>query len=118
MDTKYEFGLIDGKVVLADEIHTLDSSRYWTKDSYEKTLRTGTEPVMLDKEPVRRWLLEQGYKGDGTPPAFSDDYRLSLSKHYIESYAQILGKQIDLNIEDPNSRISSKEKDLANLLEN
>ena len=91
VDTKYEFGLLGGRLVLADEIHTLDSSRYWIAGSYRERFERGEPPEMLDKEPVRQWLLGQGYKGDGPVPHFSDEYRVQLARHYIDSFERISG---------------------------
>lgn len=110
VDTKYEFGLKDGKLLLADEIHTLDSSRYWVKDTYEKAFVEGTAPEMLDKEPIRQWLLSQGFKGDGPIPAFSDDYRIELSKHYISAYERISGKSFQGEVGSVRDRIEKKLK--------
>lgn len=93
VDTKYEFGLLDGTLVLADEIHTLDSSRYWIAATYPQRFERGETPEMLDKEPVRQWLLAQGYKGDGPIPRFTDEYRVELARHYIESYERISGAE-------------------------
>jgi phosphoribosylaminoimidazole-succinocarboxamide synthase len=97
VDTKYEFGIVlegeyEGELILADEIHTLDSSRYWMADSYEARLSAGEVPEMLDKEPIRRWLMERGFMGDGEIPEFSDEYRGELSHHYISSYEKITGE--------------------------
>lgn len=105
VDTKYEFGLVDGKVILADEIHTLDSSRFWLSDSYERNLTSGKAPEMLDKEPIRRWLLAQGFAGDGIVPFISDQYRAELTQHYVRSSEQITGVPCRLNVEEPSSRI-------------
>jgi len=113
VDTKYELGLLDGKLVLADEIHTLDSSRYWLLASYDESFKNGTSPKMLDKEPVRQWLLAQGYQGNGTPPAFSDEYRIELAEHYISSFEQITGQNFKADNEDILVRI---EKALKNFL--
>lgn len=104
VDTKYEFGLYKNEVILVDEIHTLDSSRFWLAEDYEARLEAGEPPRMLDKEPVRQWLLQQGFKGDGPIPPFSDEYRLELSRHYLDSYKKITGEQLDMsaprNLED------------------
>ena len=68
-DTKYEFGVTsDDEVLLIDEVHTPDSSRYWVADTYEQRLAAGEEPESLDKEPVRQALADSGYRGDGDPP--------------------------------------------------
>lgn len=92
VDTKYEFGLLNGKVVLADEVHTLDSSRYWKKDSYQAALDSGKDPANLDKEPTRQWLLSNGYQGNGPIPKFSDQHRVAIARHYISSFEQITGQ--------------------------
>src|SRR5262249_379831 len=73
VDTKYELGKTpDGRIVFIDEIHTPDSSRYWYADDYEQRLSRGEEPRSLDKEYVRRWYVDQGYSGTGTPPPIPD----------------------------------------------
>lgn len=95
VDTKYEFGLSGGELTLVDEIHTLDSSRYWVKHSYADRLAAGEAPEMLDKEPTRQWLLSQGYKGDGVPPVFTDSHRIELAQHYISSYERITGQPFE-----------------------
>ncbi len=97
VDTKYEFGLYDGEVILADEIHTMDSSRFWVAESYQDNFEKGLPQQMLDKEPVRQWLLSQGFKGDGEIPFFSDEYRLELAEHYLKSYRMITGQSLDLS---------------------
>lgn len=94
VDTKYEFGLLNGKLILADEIHTLDSSRYWVEETYQKHFEAGTSPEMLDKEPVRQWLLARGYKGEGAIPEFTADHRVGIARHYIDSAAKICGLEL------------------------
>jgi phosphoribosylaminoimidazole-succinocarboxamide synthase len=92
VDTKYELGLdAAGEIVVIDEIHTPDSSRYWYRDTYEQALAQGRDPEALDKEYVRRWLVEQGYRGDGTPPPIPDDVRCEAARRYIEAYERITG---------------------------
>lgn len=94
VDTKYEFGVSEsGELVLADEVHTQDSSRYWILDSYQARFIKGEVPEMLDKEFVRGWLIKQGYMGEGTPPVFSDDFRIDTALRYIEAYEMITGKK-------------------------
>lgn len=91
-DTKYEMGLDgSGEVVVIDEIHTPDSSRYWTQESFERAMREGGDPVALDKEYVRRWLVERGYRGDGPPPPLPDDVRCEAARRYIEAYERVTG---------------------------
>lgn len=95
VDTKYEFGTVEtnGKqqLIVADEIHTSDSSRYWVRESYPPAYEAGEDPVMLDKEFVRRWLMEQGYMGEGTPPVFTDAFRVDTATRYIEAFERITG---------------------------
>ncbi|MFN5061423.1 MAG: phosphoribosylaminoimidazolesuccinocarboxamide synthase [Pseudomonadota bacterium] len=105
-DTKYEFGLLNGQIVLADEIHTLDSSRFWVKASYENNLSAGEPPEMLDKEPIRRWLIERGFMGEGQPPAIEDDYRMALRAHYARSAEHITGGSFSFDDTEPNERIA------------
>jgi phosphoribosylaminoimidazole-succinocarboxamide synthase len=88
-----------------DEIHTPDSSRYWYRDSYERALSQGGEPQALDKEYVRRWLGEQGYKGDGKPPELALDVRCEAARRYIEAYEQLTGREFKPDVEPPESRI-------------
>ena len=87
VDTKYEFGLVDGRLVLIDEIHTPDSSRYWTLSSYEDG-----SPVNFDKEFLRIWFAEQGYRGDGTPPKMPPDFIAQVAARYIAAYEKLTGQ--------------------------
>jgi len=109
VDTKYEFGKTkDGKIVLIDEIHTPDSSRYFYKDGYEERQESGQEQKQLSKEFVRRWLIENGFQGkDGQQiPDMSDDYIASVSERYIELYENILGEPfVKADISDIDARI-------------
>ena len=93
VDTKYEFGLIDGKLVLIDEIHTPDSSRFWIKDTYEGLFEKGKEPENFDKEFLRLWYKERGYIGDGTPPEMPVSLQNAVSKRYIDAYKMITGEE-------------------------
>ncbi|HQZ33379.1 MAG TPA: phosphoribosylaminoimidazolesuccinocarboxamide synthase [Ilumatobacteraceae bacterium] len=91
-DTKYEFGLDDdGRLMLIDEMHTPDSSRYWVADSYEEHLAAGDEPESLDKEVVRRALLATGYRGEGPPPSLPDEVWQQTSARYIDAYERLTG---------------------------
>lgn len=87
VDTKYEFGLLDGEVVLIDEVHTPDSSRYWTQESYD-----AGNPRNISKEFLREWFKEQGYNGDGTPPTMPDDFVAKVAARYIEVFEQLTGQ--------------------------
>jgi len=95
VDTKYEFGKTkDGKIVLIDEIHTPDSSRYFYADGYQERQDTGVAQKQLSKEFVRQWLISNGFQGlEGqTLPEMSDDYITSVSERYIELYENITGE--------------------------
>jgi phosphoribosylaminoimidazole-succinocarboxamide synthase len=94
VDTKYEFGLKDGQVILIDEIHTPDSSRYFYADGYEERQRNGEPQKQLSKEFVRQWLIEQGFQGlEGQQmPVMPDDFVELVSQRYIELYEKITGK--------------------------
>jgi phosphoribosylaminoimidazole-succinocarboxamide synthase len=104
-DTKYEFGILNGEVVLADEVHTLDCSRFWIASSYEERLSAGQAPEMLDKEPIRRWLMERGFRGEGQPPHIDDEYRAELMAHYMRSFELITGKPFVPDTQPPLERI-------------
>ena len=107
VDTKYEIGLdANGKLVLADEVHTPDSSRYWYADTYEAAMSEGSDPKALDKEYVRRWLVsEHGYRGQGAPPTLPDDVRCEAARRYIEAYERVTGLEFEPNVEPPGERI-------------
>ncbi|HEX2687237.1 MAG TPA: phosphoribosylaminoimidazolesuccinocarboxamide synthase [Kofleriaceae bacterium] len=112
-DTKYEIGLDrtrpDGdQLVVIDEIHTPDSSRYWYADDYEARLARGEEPRSLDKEYVRRWLAnEAGWSGDGPPPVMPDEIRVEAARRYIASYELVTGQTFEPDPRDPIPRIAS-----------
>ena len=98
VDTKYEFGrTADGELVLIDEVHTPDSSRYFYADTYEKLQRKGEPQKQLSKEFVRRWLIENGFQGKPgqTVPEMSDSYIEGVSNRYIELYEAILQESFD-----------------------
>ena len=105
VDTKYEFGIVDGELIVIDEIHTPDSSRFWVKSEYEKRFREGQSQKMLDKENIRQWLIDQGFSGEGTPPQLSDDIRISLAEHYMELYKVLLGKEFVPEMGDVEERV-------------
>jgi phosphoribosylaminoimidazole-succinocarboxamide synthase len=106
VDTKYEMGLApDGEISVIDEIHTPDSSRYWYRQDYAQALSEGRAPTALDKEYVRRWLVERGYRGDGTPPGLPDEVRCEAARRYIEAYEQVTGRSFEPSTEPPLARI-------------
>ena len=92
VDTKYELGRLDGRIVVSDEINTPDSSRYWFADTYEDRFDAGQEQRKLDKEYVRQWLAGQGFRGDGTPPDLPDDVRVEAARRYIQAYELVTGQ--------------------------
>ncbi len=96
VDTKYEFGIDKtGQVVVVDEIHTLDSSRYWIHDTYQARWEKGEDPEMLDKENIRRWLKKNNYSGDGVAPTIPDEERCLLTEKYSEAYHMITGEKFE-----------------------
>lgn len=106
VDTKYELGRrADGTVVLIDEIHTPDSSRYWFADTYEAAMSAGEAPRSLDKEFVRRWLVEQGFRGDGPPPALPLALRVEAAQRYVETYERLTGEDFEADLEPPVARL-------------
>ena len=106
VDTKYELGLDErGRLLVIDEIHTPDSSRYWYLDSYASALSKGESPRAIDKEYVRLWLGEQGYKGDGPPPVLPDEVRCEAARRYVEIYEQLTGLRFEPNTDEPLQRI-------------
>lgn len=105
VDTKYEFGELDGKLVLIDEIHTPDSSRFWIKDTYEELFSKGQEPQKLDKEYVRQWLSNRGFIGEGKIPYIPDEVKIEAAKRYITAYEMITGRHFEANSGDVLKRI-------------
>ena len=110
VDTKYEFGLVDGELIVIDEIHTPDSSRYWIESEYEERFASGKDQLMLDKENIRQWLISKGFSGDGTPPELDDDIRILLSEKYMELYKILTGKEFTPSSGDVSNRIKNNLK--------
>lgn len=93
VDTKYEFGEApDGSIMLIDEVHTPDSSRYWNAANYQERVNAGQEPENLDKEFVRLAYAERNYKGDGEPPVLPATFWASASRRYITMYEKLTGR--------------------------
>jgi phosphoribosylaminoimidazole-succinocarboxamide synthase len=109
VDTKYEFGLDrQGDVVLIDEVHTPDSSRYFYADGYDERLARDEPQRQLSKEFVREWLMEQGFQGkEGqTMPDLPDDFRVLVAKRYIELYETVTGESFEPDTHpDPAARV-------------
>jgi phosphoribosylaminoimidazole-succinocarboxamide synthase len=96
VDTKYEFGIAsNGTVLLIDEVHTPDSSRYWKADTYEEKFNAGNEPENFDKEFVRITYAEKGYRGDGEIPSMPDELWVAASERYIAIYEMLTGKTFE-----------------------
>lgn len=118
VDTKYEFGKTkDGEILLIDEIHTPDSSRYFYAEGYEERQKNKEPQKQLSKEFVRQWLIENGFQGkEGQEiPYMSDEYIESISERYIELYEQITGEEFIKA--DVNNILKRIEKNVLNYLE-
>jgi phosphoribosylaminoimidazole-succinocarboxamide synthase len=113
VDTKYEFGqLPDGTLIIADEIHTSDSSRYWFADSYQELFEAGKEQRMFDKEYFRRWLMDQGYQGEGEAPRVPIEVITGVIERYIGAYETITGKKFPAK---PHNAAGDLEKAVSDL---
>jgi len=106
VDTKYEFGKTkDGRIVVIDEIHTPDSSRFWFEKTYTERFSRTEDPESFDKEYVRRWLVQNGFTGDGPIPEIPDDVRVEATRRYVHAVETITGAPFEANLEDPISRM-------------
>lgn len=111
VDTKYEFGLKDGELIVIDEIHTQDSSRFWILESYEEFFEKDEEPDILDKEIFRGWLMDTypkifpDIKPDEEIPPISEDIKIELATRYMRSYEKITGSDFKAEVADVNQRI-------------
>lgn len=107
VDTKYEFGKRDGKVILIDEIHTPDSSRYFYADTYQQLFEEGKPQRQLSKEFVRQWLIEHGFMGKAGQqvPEMTDEFIDSVSERYIELYEHITGEKF---VKAPEANIADR----------
>jgi phosphoribosylaminoimidazole-succinocarboxamide synthase len=98
----------DGEIVLIDEIHTPDSSRYWYANDYDERFAKGEEPRSLDKEYVRRWLANEAkWTGDGPPPVMPPEVRVEAARRYIASYELVTGKTFVPDTREPVARIAA-----------
>jgi phosphoribosylaminoimidazole-succinocarboxamide synthase len=108
VDTKYEFGrLTDGSIVLIDEIHTPDSSRFWKADSYQNNFEQGEEPVNFDKEFVRMEYAQLGYRGDGEAPQMPDSLWAAASQRYISIYELLTGQEFKPGVYPVDMRLAN-----------
>ncbi len=118
VDTKYEFGSRDGQIILMDEIHTPDSSRYFYSEGYEERLAKGERQKQLSKEFVREWLMSNGFQGQAGQkvPEMTDEVVSGITDRYIELYEHITGEKFQAaECDDPAARI---EKNIKAFLEN
>jgi len=107
VDTKYEFGLSeDGEVLLIDEVHTPDSSRYWIADSYESRHAAGDEPENFDKEFIRLYYAAHGYRGEGDPFPLPAELAIQAATRYIRTYEMITGKAFEAGEYPVDERVS------------
>ena len=115
VDTKYEFGKNkNGDIILIDEIHTPDSSRYFYLDTYKKLQKSNSPQKQLSKEFVRQWLISQGFQGKEyqTVPLMTDEYIEGVSERYIELYEKITGERfVKANVTNIQSRINKNIED-------
>ena len=96
VDTKYEFGVgPDGGIMLMDEMHTPDSSRFWIAESSAARHAAGQEPENFDKEFVRLWYADHGYRGEGEPPAMPAELAVAAAERYIRAYEMITGREFE-----------------------
>jgi len=107
VDTKYEFGLVGDEVVLIDEVHTPDSSRFWYADTYEELFSTGKDQRALDKEPLREWFVDRGFRGDGPAPSMPDDVRVATASRYIALAEEITQQPFEATSHTARDRVSS-----------
>lgn len=117
VDTKYEFGHIDGKIHLIDEIHTPDSSRYFYTEGYEERQKKGEQQKQLSKEFVREWLMENGFQGqEGQQvPEMTEEVIGSISERYIELFEVVTGKTFvkhDVNHAEEEKKLAEEVKKL------
>ncbi|MFC1616146.1 phosphoribosylaminoimidazolesuccinocarboxamide synthase [Patescibacteria group bacterium] len=111
VDTKYEFGVNpDGEIVLIDEIHTPDSSRFWYADEYQKRFEAGETQKKIDKEYLREWLADKGFVGEGEIPEIPDDIRVETAKRYIKAYELITGQTFEAKVGDVGDRLEKNLK--------
>lgn len=106
VDTKYEFGRADGELLVIDEMHTPDSSRFWVAEEYEQRFKEGRDQRMLDKENIRQWLInERGFQGQSAPPEIPTEVRTDLAMKYLAAYEQLTGEKLALQVGDVHQRI-------------
>ena len=116
VDTKYEFGMKNGELMVTDEIHTQDSSRFWIADSYNERFENGEEPEILDKEIFRSWLMDTypdifpNIAPDQDIPPIAPEIKVELAKRYMKSYQKITGNEFKAEVTDVKKRIAENLK--------
>ena len=111
VDTKYEMGLKDGELIVIDEIHTQDSSRFWIADTYEEHFSKGEEPEILDKEIFRGWLMKTypevfpNIRPDQEIPPIAEDIKIELAIRYMKSFERITREEFKPEVSDVKQRI-------------
>lgn len=107
-DTKYEFGLgPDGELLLIDEVHTPDSSRFWAVESIDERLAAGLAPESFDKEPVRLALSAAGYRGEGDPPTLDASVLSATTTRYVDFYQRLTGQTFEPGDEPIDDRVEA-----------
>ncbi|MBX7115691.1 MAG: phosphoribosylaminoimidazolesuccinocarboxamide synthase [Myxococcaceae bacterium] len=111
VDTKYEFGVVGDELLVIDEMHTPDSSRFWLAASYAERFAKGEPQAMLDKENLRQWLInERGFSGHGALPQIPDEVRVGLTQKYLDAYQQLTGSAFSLKVGSVEERLSQNLK--------
>lgn len=111
VDTKYEFGFDrEGELLLVDEVHTPDSSRFWYASSYPQLYSEGREQEEFDKEFIRIWLAAQGFDGSGSLPLIPPEIFAEASLRYMKVYSDVTGRDVNITIGDPLPRITTNLK--------
>ncbi len=115
VDTKYEFGWYRDQLLIIDEVHTPDSSRYWYADRYEANQREGLSQEQLSKEFVREWLMSKGFQGlEGQQmPVMDDEFVETVSRRYIHLYEVMTGRKFEMGNDDPEIIKKAIEKSLS-----
>ncbi len=107
VDTKYELGKTrGGDIIVIDEIHTPDSSRFWMSNSYQERFDAGNEPESFDKDFVRNYFTDRGYRGDGPPPPMPDALRVGAAERYISAFEKITGETFTADEREPLARLT------------
>ncbi len=116
VDTKYEFGIYNDELIVIDEIHTQDSSRFWISDTYDEKFEKGEDPDILDKEIFRGWLMETypdifpNISQEQEIPPIADDIRIEVAKRYMRSYKKITGQEFKPEVSNVFQRIQENLK--------